>query len=105
MSLSPRGSRILLYGRDEMLLRTRRLLLQRAGFIVDTAISAEEFESRIAEADSPYDLLILGHTIPEPEQNAIIASTVNPNTIVYPLSEPVSPRDILAKVSKLLSRS
>ncbi len=105
MSLSPRDSRILLYGHDEVLLNTRRLLLERAGFIVDTAKRAEEFESRIAEAESPYDLFILGHTIPELEQKAIIASTVNSNTIVYPLSAPVWPRNFLAKVSELLSHS
>ncbi len=105
MSLSPRDSRILLYGHDEILLTTRRLLLESAGFIVDTAISAAEFESLIAEAELPYDLFILGHTIPELEQNAIIASAVNSNTIVYPLSGPVWPRDLLTKVSELLSHS
>jgi hypothetical protein len=59
--------RILAYGHDVVLLKTRCMVLQHAGFGVDAADSLEKFQDCIAQAKAPYRLFLLGHSIPDPD--------------------------------------
>lgn len=75
--------RILAYGHDAILLKTRCMVLEQAGFHVDAASSAEQFQERIAQAKIPYRLVLLGHTVPPAEQSRIVASVVHSSALVY----------------------
>jgi hypothetical protein len=96
------NSRILAYGKDPILLQTRRMILEEAGFQVDTAVSVEKFSQYVDEANPPYGLFVLCHTISAPEQQAIGARAAQAHTPVYQLSVPVAPPDFLEKVCRLL---
>lgn len=102
LSSQPDSRRILTYGQDEALLHTRRLLLEQAGYTVDTASTPGSFQSHVAGAKSPYSLLILCHTIATPEQEEI-SSRLHSKTAVYQLKEPVSPSIFLKQVAHLVS--
>jgi CheY-like chemotaxis protein len=52
---------ILLFGKDAMLLQTRRWLLERSGYVVRTASDLTELDRMSAEG--PVDLLILCHSL------------------------------------------
>jgi hypothetical protein len=102
-SSQPDTRRILTYGHDSVLLETRRLLLEHGGFVVDTANTSQEFEACIAEAQHPYRLYILCHTVPIAEQRKIAAEASKANTAVYQLTVATAPPDFLMRVSELLS--
>lgn len=102
LSSQPDSRRILTYGLDETLLQTRRLLLEQAGYTVDTASTPESFQSHMAGAKTAYSLLILCHTIAIPEQEEI-SSRLHSKTAVYGLKAPVSPAVFLKRVSNLVS--
>jgi hypothetical protein len=102
-SSQPDPRRILTYGHDSVLLETRRLLLEHGGFVVDTANSSQEFEACIAQAQPPYKLYILCHTVPIEEQRKIGAEASQVNTAVYQLTVATAPPDFLIRVSELLS--
>jgi hypothetical protein len=103
LSSQPDSRRILTYGHDSVLLETRRLLLEQGGFAGDTASTFQEFQARIAEAQPPYGLYVLCHTVPAVEQHTIAAEALKANTAVYQLTAAVGPPDFLIKVSELLS--
>jgi hypothetical protein len=94
--------RILAYSHAPVLLETRCKVLRLAGFDVDAASSAEEFDARIAQAKIPYSLFLLGHTIPFAEQKKIAESTANSATAVYQLTEFVPPQDLIDRLAELL---
>ena len=102
LSSQPDSRRILTYGLDESLLQTRQMLLQQAGYTVDTASTPESFQAHMAGAETAYSLLILCHTIAIPEQENI-SSRLSPQTAVYRLKEPVSPSVFLKQVGDLVS--
>jgi hypothetical protein len=94
---------ILTYGHDALLLHTRRLLLERRGFIADTVSTSQEFRERIAEAQPPYELYVLCHTVAAAERHAISVDALKANIAVYQLTAAVTPLDFLMEVCKLLS--
>jgi hypothetical protein len=102
LSSQPDSRRILTYGQDETLLDTRRLLLEQAGYTVDTASTPGAFQSHMAGAKTAYSLLILCHTIAIPEQEKM-SSKLSSQTAVYRLKEPVSPDVFLKQVADLLT--
>jgi hypothetical protein len=102
LSTKQNSHRILAYGHEADLLETRCMVLRQAGFHVDAASSAKEFEDRIAQAEIPYRLLLIGHTIPVAEQRKIAESAANSTTAVYRLTEAVSPQHLINSVSELL---
>ncbi len=63
-------ARILSISYDQTLLATRRLLLEREGYEV---VSAEGFAEAIEASDHHFDLIIMGHSIPQKDKRAIIA--------------------------------
>ena len=102
LSSQPDSRRILTYGLDEALLHTRQLLLEQAGYTVDTASTPESFHAYMAGAETAYSLLILCHTIATPEQEKI-SSGLSSQTAVYRLKEPVSPSVFLKQVGEMVS--
>jgi hypothetical protein len=93
---------ILTYGYDAVLLDTRSLLLDQAGYHAESVATPEEFEAAIAARGSDFDLLILCHTVPEQEQEVISASVERSKTALYRVPALVPPSDFLAHVSALL---
>jgi DNA-binding NtrC family response regulator len=64
-------SRTLIFGHDTTLLRTRELILSRAGF--DVLTTSDPLEASELLANQPVDLLILCHTLHDPERQSILA--------------------------------
>jgi DNA-binding response OmpR family regulator len=95
--------RILTYGSDEVLLMTRQAVLEMAGYETDIARSADEFLDRVSQADAPYHLFILCHTVPPVEQSSIRQSATDAGTAIYGMSSSVSPEDFLLQFRALLA--
>ena len=96
--------RILTYGYDEVLLKTRQAVLKLAGYETDIAGSADEFHDRVSQADAPpYHLFILCHTVPPMEQSSIRESATDAGIAIYGMSSSVSPDDFLLQVRALLT--
>ncbi|HTF63696.1 MAG TPA: hypothetical protein VK638_13445 [Edaphobacter sp.] len=102
-SFASNPCRILTYGYDEVLLKTRQAVLELAGYEADIAGSADEFHDRVSQADSPYHLFILCHTVPPVEQSSIRESATDAGIAIYGMSSSVSPDDFLLQVRALLS--
>jgi len=66
--------RILSISYDYNLLATRRLMLEEAGYEV---VSAEGFTEAIESCDGNFDLIIMGHSIPQKDKRAIVAEYRN----------------------------
>ena len=63
-------TRILSVSYDQALLETRQLLLESRGYDV---VSAEGFAATIELCDGHFDLIVMGHSIPQKDKRAIIA--------------------------------
>ena len=75
--------RILSISYDATLLATRRLLLEREGYEV---VSAEGFAAAIEVCDNHFDLIIMGHSIPQKDKRAIVAELRKHGCVVPVLS-------------------
>jgi hypothetical protein len=96
-------SRILVCAYDAKLLATKRSLLLQAGFQVDSAASRQELELRIANAEPPYKLIIVGHTVPLLEQLRIERVAAKLQIPVYQLETAIAPESFLVRVFELVS--
>lgn len=65
-----RKPRILSISYDPSLLFTRQAMLQLAGYDV---VSAEGFADAIEHCSGHFDLIIMGHSIPQKDKRAIVA--------------------------------
>ena len=96
------SDRILAYGHDAVLLKTRCMVLEQAAFYVDAVSSAEEFQERIAQAEVPYRLFLLGHSIPAPDRARIIASVADSTTLIYQVPELIPPLQLISDLRELM---
>jgi hypothetical protein len=104
MQLSDSNScRILTYGEDEVLLKTRKSLLKTVGINSDIARTLDEFIGCISASERGYDIFIVCHTVPQPRREAIVDAAKNADVEVYALSGIVQPADFLAHVQELIS--
>ena len=62
--------RILSISYDLTLLRTREMMLSQAGY---EAVSAEGFTAALEHCSGTFDLIILGHSIPQKDKRVIVA--------------------------------
>jgi DNA-binding response OmpR family regulator len=87
---------VLAVGMDAQLLRTRRMLLQSAGYIVATALSMKEAFHLFVNGD--FDLVILCHTIPEEEKDGLICMIRASGSLVpvFAISTPGGQSDFFA---------
>ena len=63
---------ILSVGRDHLLMPLRTMVLHRAGYVVREAYAGDEALRLLSSGK--FDLLLICHTIPEPEQRELIAA-------------------------------
>jgi DNA-binding response OmpR family regulator len=73
LSRSPNSKRVLSISYDVSLLRTRRGLLEQAGFEVASASDLSQALKLCQGSDSRFDLVILGHSVPPEEKKEFIA--------------------------------
>lgn len=69
--MKDRKPRILSISYDSSLLFTRQALLEMAGYVV---VSAEGFADALDQCSGEFDLIIMGHSIPQKDKRAIIAT-------------------------------
>jgi hypothetical protein len=93
--------RILTYGRDEVLLRTRQAVLEKAGFDSDIAESPQEILDCISTSDRNYHILILCHTVSADEQQVIVDAAKDTGIQVYGLTTLTLPLEFLNHVQQL----
>jgi hypothetical protein len=95
--------RILTYGEDEVLLKTRRSLLRTVGINSDIARTLDEFIGCISASERGYDIFIVCHSVPPPKREAIIEAATDADVEVYALSGIVQPPEFLAHVQELIA--
>ncbi len=109
--------RILSISYDQALLATRRLLLETAGYEVTWAVG---FAEALELCDSHFDLIIMGHSIPQKDKRAIISELRKHGCVSPVLSllrfgeqpipeaadgiDPYDPESMLEKVNWILAR-
>jgi len=71
---------IFIVGRDQILLETRKQILEKAGYSVATACSTMEMEEILQ--DHPVDLLMLCHTLHSGQCNEAVTSAKQANSKV-----------------------
>jgi DNA-binding response OmpR family regulator len=64
--------RILSISYDESLLATRQMILEQAGYEVTSALGFAEALERSKQR--PFDLVVLGHSLPLKDKSAIVAA-------------------------------
>src|SRR5690242_20315685 len=112
-----RTPRILSISYDGSLLRTREMMLQLAGYDVT---SAEGFAAAVELCTGEFDLIVMGHSIPQKDKQAIVAA-LHAHGCDAPLlsllrhgehkipeaahsADPHSPQDLLDAVKWMLSQ-
>ncbi len=109
--------RILSISYDHNLLATRRLMLEGVGYQV---VSAEGFTEAIEMCDGNFDLIIIGHSIPQKDKRAIVTecrksgctapvvSLLRFNERPIPEAafgvDPGDPRELLSAINQILTR-
>src|SRR3954447_26952067 len=68
---------------DQSLLQTRHMLLQQAGYDVTSAFG---FAESIELCHEHYDLIIMGHSIPQKDKRAIVAELAKRGCVAPVLS-------------------
>ena len=63
-------TRIFSISYDKTLLQTRHMMLEQAGYDV---VSAEGYAEAVESCQGSFDLIIMGHSIPQKDKRAIIA--------------------------------
>ena len=69
--MNPAKKRILSISYDESLLMTRQMILEQAGFEVVSALGFAESLEHLKKG--PFDLVVLGHSLPLKDKSAIVA--------------------------------
>jgi hypothetical protein len=94
--------RVLTYGQDEALLKTRQSLLKTVGIQTDLSLNADEFLHCVISSKRNYDLFILCHSVPPIEQKAIVEAANGSDVEIYVLHESVLPDHFLSHVVRTL---
>ena len=99
----PSATRVLLYGLDADLQKTRQLLLVQAGYEADTAEDWPAFRSHLEHRKSECLLVVLCHTLPKDEREACERMTRDPKIGVYALSAAIAPQDFVRQLAERLT--
>ena len=101
MEITPSHARpLLIYGRDSVLLDTRRRVLQIAGFSVDTAEALPEIAAKL-DSEAACGLLIVCHTVPGKDRNAMRAVAAKAAIPVYQIDTMITPTDLIAAAAAM----
>jgi hypothetical protein len=95
-------SRILLFGKDRMLLYTRTLVLQRAHFVTDVATDMETLKKQLAAPELKCRAVVCCYTATENEREEIFAITTRSQLAMLQLHRIVQPDSLIAQLSTLL---
>ena len=90
-----------MYGLDPVLLETRKLILEHAGFSAESAHSREKFDSYAST--NAYDLWVLCHTVPEDQKVQLSRFAADRNVQILHISVMLSPEAFLDDVRRVLS--
>jgi len=106
--MSPASSnpaRLLLFGKDPELLDSRAKVLRSAGVIADIAVDLDDFEVRVTNSDSIYDVVVCCHTVTEAECNEVIAICNRTRTTFTTVERLLPPRILIDQVINLIRRA
>ena len=95
---SPNSKRLLIYGRENMLIDTRRRILETAGFAVDANRALPDVEAQLA-ADPGYALLIVCHTAPAGDRRALAELAEEAAVPIFQIETLITPADLLKAVA------
>jgi DNA-binding response OmpR family regulator len=96
--------RVITYGHDEVLLSTRKAVLERAGFKSDTAQSSEALLECITSRERQYNIMVVCHTVPADEQQIIVEAAKGSDVQVYVLTGLVEPQQFIEHIQELSMR-
>ena len=99
----PTGNRVLVYGKDSILLHTRQRILQANNFQVDTVSDFNQLCVYVDQADPDYDLIIVCHTVPHQERDKIQHLIQRRSTGLYQLERMETPPRLLGTASEIIS--
>ena len=99
---SIRTVRVLTYGRDQALLKTRSKIIDWLGFETDMVNTAEKLSETLGKTKSRYRLCVLCHTVPSDERADLHAALKMRGILVYQIDGFVEPLDLVTKISELL---
>jgi hypothetical protein len=101
--MSSQSHRLLIYGRDPLLLETRRLLLEIAGYETDAVASELAFTDKLVGSQSQYGLAIFCYTLPHMARAAAHVFADKAGVPVWQLESLTDPPAFIAGVSKYLA--
>jgi hypothetical protein len=99
---SSKPVRILMFGRDEDLEITRKLLLNHAGYSVDVVNGEQSFKEHLVARERGYVLAILCQSLRKDERNACAEFAGRCNVKTLSLSEAIAPADFLRRISEII---
>ncbi|MBB5060448.1 hypothetical protein HDF16_005184 [Granulicella aggregans] len=91
---------LLLYGRDPILLDTRRRVLQIAGFTTDMAEALPEIQAKL-DSKTAYGLLIVCHTAPEQDRRTLRALAEEAAIPVFQIDALITPTALIATAAAM----
>jgi DNA-binding response OmpR family regulator len=89
-----------MYGLDPVLLETRRLILEHAGFKVESAHSRDDFAEHVASR--AYGLWIFCHTVPEDQRVELSHSSSGQKTHIFQIPMLLAPDTFLSNIRSAL---
>ena len=81
------------------------MVLRNAGFQVDAVNSADLLETYIVEAKVPYQLILVGHTVPDDDRARVAIVADGLSTLVHQLNELVHPETLIREVTEHLNEA
>jgi hypothetical protein len=96
---------VLMFGKNETLLETRRQILRKAGVVVDVTYHVEDVERYLVGTCALYSLLIVCHTACEDENKRIDKRAAQrPDVAIFKPVRLVSPKRFLGHVKDSYAR-
>jgi hypothetical protein len=92
--------RLLMCGQDEILLRTRRMVLEHAGYAVDTVTTTQEARKRLEKGHS-YRLLIICYTVPTDARCALRIVASEAGVLTHQLESLVLSAELISDVASI----
>jgi hypothetical protein len=95
--------KILLYGLDADLQKTRGMLLAEAGYAIDTAEDWPSYRRYLDHDNNEYWLILLCHTIHDDEREKCEALAGDHKIRVYALTAAIAPQEFIRQISEFAS--
>ena len=99
---TPNADRLLLFGNDADLLKTRAMVLESTGMTVDMTVTLDDLKTRIAAPNSVYRLVIYCYTVSEGECDEVATIATRSSTPLMMLEQLLLPSELIDQVSNLI---